>query len=197
MKDKVVLVTGAGRGIGRAIATHCAAAGAVAVVNDINPDTAEATVKAITESGGRAVASIADVAQKMAVQTMHYEILDKFGRVDVLVNNARIEPGGSVLTLDEWNWDRVFGVNLKGPFLCMQTVARGMKEQGGGVIINLLGPQLMDGRHVAYIASQVGLASLTIECARELVAYNIHACAVQPTSPEETVAQVLQLITDH
>jgi NAD(P)-dependent dehydrogenase (short-subunit alcohol dehydrogenase family) len=196
MKDKVVLVTGAGRGIGKAIAARCAAAGAVVVVNDINPDAAEATVKAITQSGGQALAIIADVAQKLAVQTMHYEILDRFGRVDVLVNNARVEPEGSLLTCDEWTWDRTINVNLKGAFLCTQTVARGMKEQGGGVIVNISRKPNSLEYKAAFFASHSGLVGFTQEAAREFLAYNIRVNAVHPGAPAATAERVLWLCSD-
>ncbi|MBI3240922.1 MAG: SDR family oxidoreductase [Chloroflexi bacterium] len=183
MKDKVTLITGAGRGIGKAIALRFAAAGAKVVVNDVNPDTADATAKAISDSGGQAISIIADVANKMAVQTMHYEILEKWGRVDVLINNAGVEPTGSILTLDEWAWDRTLNVNLKGAFLCSQTVGRDMKEQGGGVIVNI---SSIAGRaaglrdRAAYVASKTGLVGFTRECAREFAAYNIRVNAVCP-----------------
>ncbi|MEK7785574.1 MAG: SDR family NAD(P)-dependent oxidoreductase [Chloroflexota bacterium] len=183
MKNKVALITGAGRGIGKAIALRFAAAGARVVVNDVNPDTADATAKAINESGGQAIAIVADVANKMAVQTMHYEILEKWGRVDALINNAGVEPTGSILTLDEWAWDRTINVNLKGAFLCSQTVGRDMKEQGGGVIVNI---SSIAGRaaglrdRAAYVASKTGLVGFTRECAREFAAYNIRVNAVCP-----------------
>ncbi len=182
-KDRVALVTGAGRGIGRAIALQFAAAGAKVVVNDINPDTAEVTVKRITESGGQAMTALADVANKMAVQTMHYEVLEKWGRVDVLVNNAGVEPTGSILTLDEWAWNRAIDVNLKGAFLCTQTIGRSMKEEGGGAIVNMAS---IAGRaaglrdRAAYVASKTGLVGFTRECAREFAAYNIRVNAVCP-----------------
>lgn len=181
--DKVILVTGAGRGIGRAVARRFVAGGAKVVVNDINPDTADAAAKEINDSGGQALAIIADVANKMAVQTMHYEIIEKWGRVDVLINNAGVEPTGSILAMDEWAWDRAIGVNLKGAFLCAQTVGRAMKEQGGGVIVNIAS---IAGRaaglrdRAAYVASKTGLIGFTRECAREFAAYNIRVNAVCP-----------------
>ncbi|HKZ68521.1 MAG TPA: glucose 1-dehydrogenase [Anaerolineales bacterium] len=188
-KDKVVLVTGAGRGIGKAIAKRFAAEGAKVVVNDINPDTGDATAKEINElvaangHHGQALYLNTDVANKMAVQTMHYEILEKWGRVDILINNAGIEPTGSILTLDEWAWDRAINVNLKGAFLCTQTVGRSMKDQGGGVIVNIAS---IAGRAAglrdrsAYVASKTGLLGFTRECAREFAAYNIRVNAACP-----------------
>jgi len=182
-KDQVVLVTGAGRGIGKAIAQRFAAQEAKVIINDINPDTAEATTQEINQAGGQALYLNADVANKMAVQTMHYAILEKWARVDVLINNAAIEPVGSILTLDEWAWDRALNVNLKGAFLCTQTVGRGMKEQGGGVIINIgttAGRAAGLPERAAYVASKAGLLGFTRECAREFAAYNIRVNAVCP-----------------
>jgi len=183
MKDKIVLVTGSGRGIGKTIALRFGQLGAKVVVNDINPDTAEAASTEIKKAGGEAINIIADVSNKLAVQTMHYEIIEKFGRVDVLINNAGVEPTGSILTLDEWAWDRTLNVNLKGAFLCSQTVGRAMKEQGGGVIVNI---SSIAGRaaglrdRAAYVASKTGLVGFTRECAREFAAYNIRVNAVCP-----------------
>jgi len=196
LKNKVVLVTGAGRGLGKAIALALAAAGAKVVVNDINPDTAETTMREIAEAGGEAIYRDADVANKMAVQTMHYEVLEKWGRVDGLVNNAAIEPIGPLLTLDEWAWDRVMNVNLKGTFLVTQTVARGMKEQGGGLIVNLGGAITENAVHAAFVSSKAGLVGLTQESAKEFAPYNIRVELIDPQAgnqPEAVAAQVLQL----
>lgn len=200
IQNKVVLVTGAGRGLGKAIAKALAAQGAKVVINDINPDTAETTVREITEAGGQAIYRDADVANKMAVQTMHYEILELWGRVDGLVNNAAIEPIGPLLTLDEWAWDRVMNVNLKGTFLVTQTVARGMKEQGGGLIVNLGGTLTQNAVHGAFVSSKAGLVGLTQECAKEFAPYNIRVELVDPplgSQPQAIATQVLNLFQTH
>jgi NAD(P)-dependent dehydrogenase (short-subunit alcohol dehydrogenase family) len=200
LQNKVVLVTGAGRGLGKAIALGLAAQGAKIVVNDINPDTAETTMQEIQAAGGEAIYKDADVANKMAVQTMHYEVLDLWGRVDGLVNNAAIEPIGPLLTLDEWAWDRVMNVNLKGVFLVTQTVARGMKEQGGGLVVNLGGAVTQNAVHAAFVSSKAGLAGLTQECAKEFAPYNIRVELVDPqadSQPEAIAAQVLKLFETH
>lgn len=196
MKDKVCLITGAGRGLGQALALKVAALGAKVIVNDVNPAAAETTVGEITAAGGQALYIHADVANKMAVQTMHYEILDKWGRVDILINNAAVEPLGPVLTMDEWAWDRTFNVNLKGVFLCTQTVARGMKEQGGGVIVNIGGAETGHDNHAAFVASKEGLAGFTRECAKELASFNIQVNLVMGDAPAEAVvAKVIDLIS--
>jgi NAD(P)-dependent dehydrogenase (short-subunit alcohol dehydrogenase family) len=134
-QDQVVLVTGAGRGIGRALAEGFAARGARLAVNDITPGGLDETVARIAASGLTAKAFVADVASRMAVHAMIEEIREEYGRIDVLVNNAGVEPHASLLELDEWDWDRTLAVNLKGAFLLTQSVGRLMVEQGGGVIL--------------------------------------------------------------
>jgi 3-oxoacyl-[acyl-carrier protein] reductase len=183
LRGKVALVTGAGRGIGRAIALGLARAGARVAVNDINPDSAAATVRAAAAEGGQAAAHVADVGNKMAVQTMIQAVLEAWDRLDILVNNAAVEPSATVLAMDEWDWDKTLAVNLKGPFLCSQTAGRAMKELGGGAIVNI---GSIAGRagglrdRSAYTASKMGLIGFTRECAREFAAYKIRVNAVCP-----------------
>lgn len=187
LTDKVVLVTAAGRDLGLALAQGLGGAGARVVVNDVNPDAAEAAAAGIAAAGGRALARSADVANKLAIQTLHYEILDTWGRVDVLVNTAVIQPAGDVLTLDEWAWNRALDVNLKGAFLCSQTVGRAMKEQGGGLILNLLGQETGTAVHAA---SQAGLLGFTRRCAAEFASYSIRVHALRPAPGGATGAVV-------
>jgi len=181
--DQVILITGAGRGIGKAIALAFAQAGARVAVNDINPDSCVRTADEIIESGGQAVACHADVANKLAVQAMLIDLEDRWGRVDVLVNNAGVEPHKPIVQLDEWDWNRTIDVNLKGAFICSQSVGRMMQKQGGGVIVNIAS---IAGRAAglrdrsAYVASKTGLIGFTKECAREFAAYNIRVNTVCP-----------------
>ncbi len=181
--DQVVLITGAGRGIGKALALAFAQAGARVAVNDINPDSCVKTADEIIASGGQAVACHADVANKLAVQAMLIDLEDRWGRVDVLVNNAGVEPHKPIVQLDEWDWNRTIDVNLKGAFICSQSVGRMMQKQGGGVIVNIAS---IAGRAAglrdrsAYVASKTGLIGFTKECAREFAAYNIRVNAVCP-----------------
>lgn len=182
-EDKVVLVTGAGRGIGRAIALAFARAGARVAVNDINPDTCEAVAQEIRSSGGQAAAFHADVANKLAVQSMLIDLEDRWGRIDVLINNAGVEPHKPIVQLDEWDWNRTIDVNLKGAFICSQSAGRMMIKQGGGVIVNIAS---IAGRAAglrdrsAYVASKTGLIGFTKECAREFAAHHIRVNAVCP-----------------
>jgi 3-oxoacyl-[acyl-carrier protein] reductase len=181
--DKVVLVTGAGRGIGKAIAIAFAQASARVAVNDVNPESCAKTTDEIIAAGGQALACHADVANKLAVQSMLIDIEDRWGRIDVLINNAGVEPHKPIMQLDEWDWNRTIDVNLKGAFLCAQSVGRMMQQQGGGVIVNIAS---IAGRAAglrdrsAYVASKTGLIGFTKECAREFAAYNIRVNAVCP-----------------
>jgi 3-oxoacyl-[acyl-carrier protein] reductase len=193
--DKVVLLTGAGRGIGRAIAEAFAAQGAIIAANDITPVNLDVTVARITEAGGRAKGYVFDVAKKMPVQGMIDQILSDWGRIDILVNNAGVEPHASILTMDEWDWQRTLDVNLSGPFYTIQSVGRMMREQGGGVIVNIAS---IAGRahglkdRAAYVASKTALIGLTREAARELAAYGIRVNAVCPGVIETEMTEALR-----
>lgn len=183
LNGKVALVTGAGRGIGRAISQSLAHAGAAVALNDISPDGVERTAELIQEAGGRAKVFLADVSRKHQIQTMLEAVRDAFGSLDILVNNAGVEPHKPLLVLDEWDWDRTLEVNLKGPFLLTQSAGRVMADEGGGVIINI---GSIAGRaqglkdRAAYVASKMGLIGLTREAARELAEYHIRVNAVCP-----------------
>ncbi|GAB4532870.1 MAG: SDR family oxidoreductase [Anaerolineae bacterium] len=183
LAGRVAIVTGAGRGIGRAIAMSLADAGAWVCVNDINPDTARATAGEIRERGGQAFEYTADVSHKMQVGAMIEAVRDRWDRLDILVNNAGVEPKASVLELDEWDWQRTLDVNLKGTFICTQLAGRVMRDQGGGVIVNvasIAGFKSPLPNASAYCASKAGVVGFTRECAREFAAYQIRVNAICP-----------------
>ncbi|GAF70878.1 unnamed protein product, partial [marine sediment metagenome] len=135
--NKVAIVTGAGRGIGKAIAIALAREGANVIVNDIDIQTAEEVAKEIKSSGQKALAIRVDVSDGKEVNRMVQSVLKKFKRVDILVNNAAIIKRGSIEDLTEEDWGRVMDVNLKGAFNCMKAVVGTMKKQRYGKIVNI------------------------------------------------------------
>jgi NAD(P)-dependent dehydrogenase (short-subunit alcohol dehydrogenase family) len=173
---RVVLVTGAGRGLGRALALAFAEAGERVAINDLTPINLDVTERLLRERGAEVLAVVADVSRQLAVGAMVQDILDYWGQVDVLVNNAAVAPRAELLSLDGWDWMRVLEVNLSGPLFLMQTCARVMREQGGGVMLNIAAdPDWvagLDGRG-AFLASQQGLLGLSRAAANEFQAYNI------------------------
>lgn len=183
-KDKVVLVTGAGRGMGRATALVFAAEGAKLVVNDLSLEGAESVVREIEEMGQEAIAVQADVSDFGQVSRMVDMVLKRFGTIDILVNNAGIQGQVSLLEeIDESNWDLVIGVNLKGVFNCTQAVLPIMKAKRSGKIINISSlagrsASFFGGAH--YTASKAGVLGLTRHTAREVAPYNINANAIAP-----------------
>jgi D-threitol dehydrogenase (NAD+) len=202
LEDKIALVTGAGRGTGRAIALALGRAGAHAgmpcrvVVVDVNPDSAQRTADEIVQSGGAASVQVVDVSNKLAVQTMIYAVLEQHSRVDILVNAAHVAPGSPALKLDEWEWNRTVDVNLKGAFLVSQTIARAMKETGGGVILNVLRPAEAS-THAAVRAARDGLIGLTAVLAAEWATFRVRVELLEVQgSPEGAAAEAAQRCGD-
>jgi 3-oxoacyl-[acyl-carrier protein] reductase len=178
---KVVLITGAGDGIGRALAVAFAERGAIVAANALTPVNLDETIARIQDGGGKAQAYIADIASKLALQTMLNEIIDQYERVDILIQAASVEPPDALLEMDEWDWRRTLDSNLTGPFLLMQSAGRVMREQGGGVIVNLV---RVDEEISAAVAGKMGLLALTQSAAAEFGAYNIRVNAVSSGVPE-------------
>jgi NAD(P)-dependent dehydrogenase (short-subunit alcohol dehydrogenase family) len=184
LKDKTAVVTGAGAGIGQAIALLFARAGAKVVVADINADAAESVAHAIREAGGKAAAAAADVSQDVQVAAMLDRALGEFGSLDVLVNNAAIFPKKPFLEVDAAFWDKLHSVNLRGTFLCLREAIRRMQAQGtGGAIVNISSVSSMQAvvyHNATYNASKAGVNSLTRTTALEFAADGIRVNAVLP-----------------
>ncbi len=183
LRDKVVLVTGAGRGLGRAIARAFAAQGAYVAANDLTPVNLDDTLALIEAEGGQAEPFLADISRKMEVQTLLAQVAEAYGSIDVLVNNAGVAPRVDLLSMDEWDWDRTLAVNLKGPFLLTQSAGRRMADAGGGVIVNVASAHAAEGTLAqagAYLASKAGLLALTRQSALELAEHGIRVNAVCP-----------------
>lgn len=190
LTQRIALITGAGRGTGQRLALELARLGATIIVVDINPDAVQRTVAAITQAGGQAVAQPNDVSHKIATQTMLYAVLEQFPRIDILVNAAHIEPGNTALKMDEGEWNRTLDVNLKGSFIVSQTVARAMKETGGGLILNILRPP---SPHAAVNAARSGLLGLTEALAAEWAPYGVVVKSFE--SKELSVQTIAHLIS--
>ena len=190
---KIVLVTGAGKGTGRRVAEAFAAHGASVAVNDVSPVNLDGTVDLILASGGQVKAYVEDIAKKMPIQTLLNSVLDDFGRIDILVNCAEVEPQKTVLEMDDWDWQRTMDVNLNGPFLLTQSVARIMKEKDGGIIVHMgeraKGPE----RRAAYFTSKAGLAALSALAAYELSEFGIRVYSFQPEEMADPVNHILEL----
>ena len=194
LEDKVVLITGAGKGAGRALAETFAEHGAIIAANDISPINVEEVVDGIIARGGKAKAYVEDIAKKVGVQAVVNSVEDDFGRVDILVNHAAVEPHGSLLKMDEWDWHRTLDVNLTGAFLMTQSVGRVMSGKGGGMILNLVtGPTEGGVKEAgAYFTSKAGLAELSIQADRELSPHGVRVFAVENSA--DVVNQILLLL---
>jgi 3-oxoacyl-[acyl-carrier protein] reductase len=183
LAHKVALVTGAGRGIGRAIAFALARAGARVAVNDVDAATARRTAEDLGQAGFEAAPFPADVSDPVAVEWLVAATQTRWPRLDILVNNAGVEPHGTILDFPLADWQRTLDVNLTGPFLTSQVAGRCMQTQGGGAIVNIAsiaGRAFGLRQRAAYVAAKSGLIGFTRECAREFAAYNIRVNAVCP-----------------
>ncbi|MFH1774962.1 MAG: 3-oxoacyl-ACP reductase family protein [Methanobacteriota archaeon] len=180
LTGKVAIVTGASRGLGRAMAVGLAGAGANVVVTDVL-DTSE-TVEEIKKLGGKAIGIKADVSKKGDVERMVQQTIEKFGRVGILVNNAGIFRMAPAEAMKEEDWDKVIAVNLKGQFLCAQEVGKRMIKQKSGKIINMasVAGKLAFAQSAAYNASKAGIILMTKTLAVEWGKYNIQVNAICP-----------------
>jgi len=171
---KVVLVTGAGRGAGRKLAEAFANQGALVAANDITPVNVEKVVEEIITAGWQARAYIHDIAKKVDIQAMVNNIVDDWGRIDILINSANVLLPAALLEIDEWDLHRVFEVNTIGTLLVMQSVGRVMRAQGGGTIINVV--KIPKDAPASFVASRAGLSTPDISnrISEELGGHGIH-----------------------
>jgi 3-oxoacyl-[acyl-carrier protein] reductase len=178
-KDKVVMVTGGAAGIGRVTAEAFAREGAKLAICDVNPEAGEAAVKAL---GAEASFQKVDVASEAAVAAWADEVAKRYGRIDVLVNNAGITRDALLLRMKEADWDLVMNINLKGAFLCTRAVVRYMAQQRSGRIVNVASVVGVVGNvgQANYVASKAGLIGLTKTVAREFAGRGITVNAVAP-----------------
>ena len=187
LKDKVAIITGGAYGIGRAFCLGMADEGAKIVISDINLEAASATVKEIEAKGGEAMALKTDVSIPEDTMEMAKKTVERFGKIDILINNAAVVfreklTWGPFYELDLAEWDRVMAVNLKGPFLCIRAVFPYMKKQGGGKIINIASGTFFSGPAPIphYVASKGGVIGLTRSLSTALGQYNINVNCIAP-----------------
>ncbi|MCS6840795.1 MAG: 3-oxoacyl-[acyl-carrier-protein] reductase [Roseiflexus sp.] len=183
LKDKIAVVTGGSRGIGRAIATTLAAAGATVVVNyQRNAAAAEETVAAITAADGAAISVQADVSVAEDVERLFKTVIDRYGTVDILVNNAGITRDTLLLRMKEDDFDVVIDTNLRGVYLCTKAALRPMTRARSGRIINITSVVGLIGNagQSNYAAAKAGIIGFTRAVAREMASRNITVNAVAP-----------------
>ncbi|MBD2676498.1 MULTISPECIES: 3-oxoacyl-[acyl-carrier-protein] reductase [Nostoc] len=183
LKDKVAIVTGASRGIGRAIAIELATQGAIVVVNYASSSAAaEAVVTEITTAGGQAIALQADVSKVEQVDALVNTVMEKFKRVDILVNNAGITRDTLLLRLKPEDWQAVIDLNLTGVFLCTRAVSKIMLKQRSGRIISItsVAGQMGNPGQANYSAAKAGVIGFTKTVAKELASRGITVNAVAP-----------------
>jgi 3-oxoacyl-[acyl-carrier protein] reductase len=182
LENKVALVTGGARGIGREIALSFAKEGADLAIGDVNLQEAENTCRDIEALGRKAMAVELDVTKFAKVEEAINKILDKFTKIDILVNNAGITKDGLMLRMNEPDWDAVIAVNLKGTFNCTKAVSKVMIKQRSGKIVNIASIIGIIGNpgQANYSASKAGIIALTKTSAKEFASRNININAVAP-----------------
>jgi 3-oxoacyl-[acyl-carrier protein] reductase len=193
LEGKVAIVTGASRGIGRAIAFKLAREGASLVVTATTEESARTTAAEIEALGHKALALAVDVADPAAVEAMFASVVGTFGKVDILVNNAGITKDGLLLRMKDADWDAVIDVNLKGAFNCVREAAKLMTKARSGRIVNISSVvgEMGNAGQINYCASKAGMIGLTKSAARELAKRGITVNAVTPGFIETDMTAVL------
>ncbi len=182
VENKVVIITGAGSGIGRETAFLFAKEGAKVVATDVDEKAGNGTVEEITKNGGDAFFAQLDITDREQSRQVVRDALDRYGKIDVLINNAGIIQDALVSKMTEEQWDKVIDVNLKGPFNCIQAVVEAMMEHGTGEIINVSSIVGLYGNigQTNYAASKAGIIGITQTLAKELGRKGIRVNAVAP-----------------
>jgi len=182
LASHVAIVTGGARGIGREIALLFAREGADVALFDVNPEQLERTAQELRALGRRAEGLVVDVTDGKQVDDGVAKVLDKLGKVDILINNAGITKDGLLIRMDDAQWDRVLNINLKGTFLCTRAVARHMLKQRRGRIVSIASIVGLIGNpgQANYAASKAGIVGLTKSVAKELASRGITCNAIAP-----------------
>lgn len=180
-KDKVALITGSGRGIGKDLALSFAEEGAKVVVCARSNESVQQVVEEIKSNGQEAIGFSVDVSNSDQVSNMIHEIIEKFGRIDILVNNAGVVRDAKIINMTESDWDTVVNISLKGAFLCSKYAVEHMINQNYGKIVNISSRAYLGNPGQAnYSAAKAGLLGLTNALAKELGKNNITVNAVAP-----------------
>ncbi len=185
LKNKIAIITGARRGMGKTHALVLAKAGAKVVVSDISEEECLLVVDEIKKQGGEAIALKCDVSKKEEVNSLIKKTVDKWGKIDILINNAGIAEFKPFLEMTEKEWDKTIDINLKGYFLCARAAAEEMAKQKFGIIVNI-GSVAMGQVGIGfpslvhYVASKGGIAAMTEALALDLAPYNIRVNAIAP-----------------
>ncbi len=188
LTGKNAIVTGAGAGIGKAIAEALVNAGASVAVNDLNPDRVETLTEQLQSAGGNVVGFQGDVSNRFQVAALIERARDSLGNIDILVNAAGIYKAEPLGKIDEWDWRRQIEVNITGTFFCVQLMSRVMVAEGGGIIVNLASTAghpnpLAEG--IGYVSGKAGIIGMTKQAAQELAPQNVRVNAVCPGNIEE------------
>ncbi len=205
LKDQVAVITGGARGIGREIALTLARQAADVALFDVQPEILEQTIAQIRALGRRSEGIIVDVTDGKQVEDGVAKVLDKLGKIDILINNAGITKDGLLVRMDDAQWDRVLEINLKGTFLCTRAVAKHMLKQRRGRIISIASIVGLIGNpgQANYAASKAGIIGFTKAVAKELASRGVTCNAIAPgfiqtemtdVLPEEAKARLMQAI---